>query len=354
MITYQLRSKFKKTMKIPEAIQQNIDIKDENDVYWYVHVVNNKLIISISLNQRVNIPNTVYHATRTYNRKINRIIFPDDIIELLKLEGQVIQWNANTNAPHITIITHKPIHFHENRLNQIIKDKITVYKNYYHGIAIPVQIHNLKQLNNNQQVFCSLYKYGNDNIFIVNNPHEQIRDNDYDLNLVFPAEIKDYNGQKRLILDESLKKYLDLSDDEEINWKNFYHEGEIIIAFTRNYTKKGRDDRVQIQIFKECEDYYIKIPVEVLDLLKLRNKNKILWKRYKREKICKINITADEPRYYKHRKTGKIIENTHLRKEITVIPKHILKHLKINKNTKVNWKLNAENKRYKYVELIFT
>ena len=264
MITYKQRSRFKKTMKIPEAIQQNIEMEDENDIYWYVHLVNSELIISLSVNQRINIPNTIYHTTRTFNRKINRLVFPDDIIELLKLEGQVIQWNANTKAPHITVIRHKPIQFHENKLNQIVKDKTTVYRNYYPGIAIPLQIHNLKEFSNEKKIFCSLYKYENDNIFIINSPHEKITDSNYNLNIVFPAEIKDYYGQKRLVLDESLKKYLDLEDDEEISWKNFYHEGEIIIAFTRNYSKKNEDENVQIQIFKECENYYIKIPQKYL------------------------------------------------------------------------------------------
>ena len=61
-------------------------------------------------------------------------------------------------------------------------------------------------------------------------------------------------------------------------------------------------------VFNQNRDFYTKIPEEILAGLKLKDKPSILWKRFKQGELYRINLVHNQPRFHKHRKTGKIID----------------------------------------------
>ena len=337
-------------MRIPEAILHNLQLEEENHIYWYIHVKNNTLQLSLSINQETIIPHTVYKTKRKFNNKTNKITFPRDIITILKLEEQPIQWQTHKEKPDITITTPHQIPCHPKKLNTIITSKKSSYREYYNGINIPRQILSVHNPKNTKLALCYLYKHNNTNIFILNNNPDIIQDTDYTPTLIFPTHITSQGGQKQLIPSPDLKEYLKLKEGEEINWQTYYHQKQTLIGFTKKHTTP--DEETKLKITTKNNKYYLQIPKEIQTILK--NKKTLLWKRYKHKTLSKINITPDEPRYYKHRKTGKTITTTTIKQEKTEIPEDIIKNEKITENTQVNWKLNTEDKRYKYIELTFT
>ena len=336
-------------MRIPEAILQNLQLEEENTIYWYIHIYDNRLKLSLSLNQDVKIPHTTYKAKRKYNKKTHKITFPDDIIEILKLEGEPILWKVHEEKPNITITTPHQIQCPPNKLNKIITQKTSTYNEYYNRINIPQQILNIKNTTNTKLILCYLYKHDNNNIFILNDDPDIIKDPDYTLTLIFPINITRQGEQKQLIPSPGLKEYLNLKDGKEINWQTYYHNERTLIGFTKKYNNIKEETKLKLII--ENKKYYLQIPKEIQTILK--NKKTLLWKRYKHKQITKINITPDEPRYYKHRKTGKTLTKSNIIKEKTEIPIEVIEQEKITENTNVSWKLNIEEKRYKYIELDF-
>ena len=350
MTSYKQTTKFNKTMRIPEAILHNLQLEEENNIYWYIHVENNTLQLSLSINQETIIPHTVYKTKRKFNNKTNKITFPRDIITILKLEEQPIQWQIHKEKPDITITTPHPIPCPTKKLNKILTSKTSTYKENNNTINIPRQILNTHNSKKTKPTLCHLYKHDNKNIFILSDKKNIIKDSEYTPTLIFPAHITSQRGQKQLTPSFDLKEYLKLKEGEEINWQTYYHQGKTLIGFTKKY--KNQDKETKLKLSTKNNKYYLQIPPEIQTILK--NKKTLLWKRYKHKTPTKINITPDEPRYYKHRKTGKTITTTTIKQEKTPIPEDIIKNEKITEHTQVNWKLNTEDKRYKYIELTFT
>ena len=86
----------------------------------------------------------------------------------------------------------------------------------------------------------------------------------------------------------------------------------------------------------------------------MKKKNIFLWKRFKHSGICRINITIDKPRFYKNRPMGMVVEKLPMNGAVIVIPKPIVNHFKNNKDTKIDWKINVSNIRYRHVEVKFS
>ena len=349
MTSYKETTKFNKTMQIPETILQNLQLEEENHIYWYIHVYNNTLKLSLSINQESIIPNTVYKSKQKYNKKSNKINFPRDIIQILKLEDQPIQWQTHPEKPDITITTPHQILCPKNKLNKIITSKKSSYRERYNAINIPRQILNTQDLTKTRKTIYYMCKHDNNNIFLLINKENIINDPDYTPLLIFSTHITSRGGQKQLIPSSDLKEYLKLKDGEEINWQTYYYQGKSLIGFTKKH--KNHDEETKLKLTLKNDTYYLQIPPEIQTILK--NKETLLWKRYKHKTPSKINITPDEPRYYNHRKTGKTITTTAIKEEKTCIPEDIIENEKITEHTNVNWKLNTDEKRYKYIELNF-
>ena len=113
--------------------------------------------------------------------------------------------------------------------------------------------------------------------------------------------------------------------------------------------KKNNNVRKQKNVWYVVQGTKVKIGVKV----NLSKKTKpTVKKTYKssNKKITQVNKAG----VLYARKTGKTITTTTIKQEKTEIPEDIIKNEKITENTQVNWKLNTEDKRYKYIELTFT
>ena len=66
-------------------------------------------------------------------------------------------------------------------------------------------------------MFFVVYIHETHKIFLLNNSDDRVISPDYKLNIIFLAHIVSYKGDKHLVLDEGLRKFLKLNHDEEIS-----------------------------------------------------------------------------------------------------------------------------------------
>lgn len=353
MIIYKQTLMFHKRIKIPKAIRLHLDLNEHNTCYWYVYVEENIVKSAVSINQTVNLNNVIYFTKTAFTKKTCVLTFPTDIVEILDLENQSIHWKVMDNKHCILFKPSKIVIYSDAIVNEVLSHQVTLYNDKTHSITIPRHIHGVKDFEDENKVFCCLYKHETHNIFLLNNSDDRVISPDYKLSIIFLAHIVSYKGDKHLVLDDSLRSFLKLNHDEEISWSSFYHNEQIFIGFERTF-HYFHHHSFKDEIYRQNEDFYIRLPDYVLEALKIPNDENLLWKRFKHGDVCKINITIDKPRFYKNRPTGKIVEKVSMNGAVIPIPKSIVNHFKINKDTKIDWDINTSNKRYRFVEVIFS
>lgn len=356
VILYRQSVKFQRKILIPRPILPFLDLEGESELYFYVYVDGNALSIAMSINEPVELDHVVYTSKGKVGRKSAYFFVQRDLLDIFDLDGKYLLWEVHDEKPELRFKFAKPLQVEDDYLNRILSGIVSYYDADTHKLLIPERIFEVKEFEEKDKIFCCLYRHKGRFVILLNNRSDEIESDEYDLAVIFMGHIEYVNDEVYLELDISLREYLKLTQNEEICWSTYYDNGTIYIGFERTFTNvvKMEYSGLVSNIFLQNLNMYTKVPEEVVSLLRLYEVDTVLWKRYKQGKICRIAITQDKPRFYRDRKSGKIMEKVPITEEgIIPIPKVLIDRFELTTDNFIYWRINEDNKRYRFAIMEF-
>lgn len=355
MIKYRQSVKIQRRTVIPTPFLPYLEFNGEKDVvYFYVHVSDDNLYVSMSLNQPVDLEHILYKDKFKVSAKYKTISVPKTIFDIFDVEGEYRLWEVHDEKPEIRFKFERADVIHDE-LNQVVCDVMSCYKAETLSIRIPDHIYEVKEFHEKDKVFCGLYRHNGKIVVMVNNIDDHITTDEYHLRIIFLAHLTG-RREKYLVLDGSLGEYLKLTDKEEVFWSTYYNNDNVFIGFERTFKNVVTHEYTGLvsNVFNQNRDFYTKIPEEIFSALRLKDKPSVLWKRFKQGELYRINLVHNQPRFRKHRKTGKIIEEDAIDEEgIVKIPNGLIERFDITRDNFIYWRINDEDRRYTFAELKF-
>lgn len=356
LILYRQSVKFQRKILIPRPIIPYLNLEDENDLYFYVYVNQNALSIAMSINEPVELDNVVYRSQGKIANKSNFLFVQKDLLNLFDLNGKYLLWEVHDEKPELRFKFAKPLEMADDYLNTVLTGVVSNYDVQRHRIAIPKHIFDVKDFPEKNKIFCCLYRHNDGFAILLNNRDDEIVCDEYDLTVIFRAHLEYDDNEVYLVLDISLRDFLKLTHNEEISWSIYYNNGNVFIGFERTFNNVVTQEYSGLvsNIFTQNLKAFTKIPEEVLDALRIKDQESILWKRYKQMDFCRISITDNKPRFIKNRKTGKVLLTADLSKEgIVQVPDVLMDRFALTTDNFIYWRINDENKRYRFAEVEF-